>query len=111
MHISENVLSGMRNLRLLIPAPARLGSESLPIVRVFAYKLARFWQLQLELKHELSVTPKFFGPRLRETIKQLLYEEVEGTSSGKYGQIIAVTDIIDVCVGKNSQRLRRAPGC
>lgn len=52
--------------------------------------------LQIDLSHELVVHPQFFGPKLRETIRQLLYEEVEGTSSGKYGYIIAVTEIIEV---------------
>lgn len=51
---------------------------------------------QIELQHELVVHPQFFGPKIRQTIKQLLYEEVEGTSSGKYGYIIAVTEIIDI---------------
>jgi hypothetical protein len=71
-----------------------------------ASDLLSFTPAQLELKHELSVTPKFFGPRLKDTIKQLLYEEVEGTSSGKYGQIIAVTDIIDVCCVSQLASLR-----
>lgn len=43
--------------------------------------------------------PKYFGPQLMETVKQKLYTEVEGTSSGKYGFVIAVTTIDSIGSG------------
>lgn len=48
---------------------------------------------QISLEHEILLHPKYFGPQLMETVKQKLYTEVEGTCTGKYGFVIAVTTI------------------
>eukprot|EP01134_Creolimax_fragrantissima_P008335 CFRG8335T1 len=53
----------------------------------------------IDLEHELVVHPQYFGPKLHKTIKLLLHEEVEGTCSGKYGYIIAVTQVVNVGKG------------
>lgn len=47
----------------------------------------------LSLEHEICLHPKYFGPNLMETVKQKLFNEVEGTCTGKYGFVIAVTTI------------------
>lgn len=49
--------------------------------------------MQISLEHEILLHPKYFGPQLMETVKQKLYTEVEGTCTGKYGFVIAVTTI------------------
>lgn len=43
--------------------------------------------------------PKYFGPQLMETVRQKLYTEVEGTCTGKYGFVIAVTTIDSIGSG------------
>ena len=50
----------------------------------------------LELNHELSLHPRYFGEQLVETVKQKLFCDVEGTCTGKYGFIIAITSINDI---------------
>lgn len=50
----------------------------------------------LELKHELSLHPRYFGDQLVETVKQKLFCDVEGTCTGKYGFVIAITSIDDI---------------
>lgn len=47
----------------------------------------------ISLNHEVSLHPKFFGPNLMEIVKARLFNEVEGTCTGKYGFVIAVTTI------------------
>uniref|UniRef100_A0AC34F6F0 DNA-directed RNA polymerase II subunit RPB7 n=2 Tax=Panagrolaimus TaxID=55784 RepID=A0AC34F6F0_9BILA len=47
----------------------------------------------ISLQHEVSLHPKYFGPNLMEVVKQRLFNEVEGTCTGKYGFVIAVTTI------------------
>lgn len=47
----------------------------------------------LELNHELSLHPRYFGDQLVETVKQKLFCDVEGTCTGKYGFVIAITSI------------------
>lgn len=54
---------------------------------------------QISLEHEILLHPKYFGAQLMETVKQKLYTEVEGTSSGKYGFVIAVTTIDSIGSG------------
>lgn len=49
--------------------------------------------LQISLEHEILLHPRYFGPQLMDTVKQKLYSEVEGTCTGKYGFVIAVTTI------------------
>uniref|UniRef100_A0AC35TIZ0 DNA-directed RNA polymerase II subunit RPB7 n=1 Tax=Rhabditophanes sp. KR3021 TaxID=114890 RepID=A0AC35TIZ0_9BILA len=47
----------------------------------------------LTLEHEISLHPKYFGPKLMDTVKDKLFNEVEGTCTGKYGFVISVTFI------------------
>jgi len=56
-----------------------------------------FYHIQLD--HEIQLHPRYFGPSLQETVKQKLFHEVEGTCSGKYGFVIAVTSIDSIGVG------------
>lgn len=55
--------------------------------------------IQISLEHEILLHPRYFGPQLIETVKQKLYTEVEGTCTGKYGFVIAVTTIDDIGSG------------
>lgn len=54
---------------------------------------------QISLEHEILLHPKYFGPQLMETVRQKLYTEVEGTCTGKYGFVIAVTTIDNIGSG------------
>ena len=47
----------------------------------------------IPLEHEIMLHPRYFGPQLMDTVKQKLFSEVEGTCTGKYGFVIAVTTI------------------
>ena len=47
------------------------------------------------LDHEILLHPKYFGPDIKEVMRKKLYSEVEGSCSGKYGFVIAVTRIFD----------------
>lgn len=64
----------------------------------------------LSLEHEICLHPKYFGPTLKESVKQKLFKEVEGTCKGKYGSIIAVTTIDNIGDGliQSGQRLAQA---
>ncbi|RWS08245.1 DNA-directed RNA polymerase II subunit RPB7-like protein [Dinothrombium tinctorium] len=53
----------------------------------------------ISLEHEIQLHPRYFGPSLLETVKQKLFSEVEGTCSGKYGFVIAVTTIDSIGSG------------
>ncbi|KAH8399126.1 hypothetical protein KR215_002850, partial [Drosophila sulfurigaster] len=53
----------------------------------------------ISLEHEILLHPRYFGPQLLETVKQKLYSEVEGTCTGKYGFVIAVTTIDQIGSG------------
>ncbi|CCI48725.1 unnamed protein product [Albugo candida] len=44
--------------------------------------------------------PMHFGPKLHDIIRLRLIEEVEGTSTGKYGYLITVTEVRDEDIGK-----------
>eukprot|EP00123_Amoebidium_parasiticum_P013590 comp22045_c1_seq1/m.32036 comp22045_c1_seq1/g.32036 ORF comp22045_c1_seq1/g.32036 comp22045_c1_seq1/m.32036 type:complete len:176 (-) comp22045_c1_seq1:24-551(-) len=55
---------------------------------------------QVEMTHDLVLAPQYFGPRLRKIIKAKLHSEVEGTCSGRYGFVIAVTKINEIGLGK-----------
>lgn len=59
----------------------------------------KFEKPQISLEHEILLHPKYFGPQLMETVKQKLYTEVEGTCTGKYGFVIAVTTIDNIGSG------------
>ncbi|CAG9565606.1 unnamed protein product [Danaus chrysippus] len=53
----------------------------------------------ISLEHEILLHPRYFGPQLLDTVKQKLYTEVEGTCTGKYGFVIAVTTIDSIGAG------------
>jgi len=50
----------------------------------------------VELKHELSLHPRYFGEGLLDRVKEKLFYDVEGTCTGKYGFVIAITSIDDI---------------
>ena len=54
----------------------------------------------ISLEHEIMLHPRYFGPQLMDTVKQKLFSEVEGTCTGKYGFVIAVTTIDSIGSGK-----------
>ncbi|BES98902.1 unnamed protein product [Nesidiocoris tenuis] len=53
----------------------------------------------ISLEHDILLHPRYFGPNLFDIVKQKLYTEVEGTCTGKYGFVIAVTNIDNVGAG------------
>ncbi|VDK54789.1 unnamed protein product [Gongylonema pulchrum] len=53
----------------------------------------------IPLEHEICLHPKYFGPDLLETVKRKLFNEVEGTCTGKYGFVVAVTTIDNIGAG------------
>jgi len=69
----------------------------------------------IALDHEVQLHPRYFGPQLMDTVKQKLrggysrpvysdadeldVSEVEGTCTGKYGFVIAVTNIENISAG------------
>ncbi|XP_015706719.1 DNA-directed RNA polymerase II subunit RPB7 [Coturnix japonica] len=53
----------------------------------------------ISLEHEILLHPRYFGPNLLSTVKQKLFTEVEGTCTGKYGFVIAVTTIDNIGAG------------
>lgn len=61
------------------------------VLKINIYLAEMFYHLSLE--HEIQLHPKYFGQNLMETVKQKLFSEVEGTCTGKYGFVIAVTTI------------------
>lgn len=71
--------------------------KSLKYIYLFISEFFGFFQISLE--HEILLHPRYFGPQLLETVKQKLYTEVEGTCTGKYGFVIAVTTIDQIGSG------------
>jgi DNA-directed RNA polymerase subunit E'/Rpb7 len=51
------------------------------------------------MEHEILLHPQYFGPKLLEVVKHKLFAEVEGTCTGKYGFVIAVTTIDKIGAG------------
>lgn len=37
----------------------------------------------MQLSHDLLVPPKYLGPKLRDTLKEMLYQQVESTCTGQ----------------------------
>ncbi|CAG0882392.1 unnamed protein product [Cyprideis torosa] len=64
---------------------------------LFLSRQRMFYHIALE--HEILLHPRYFGPQLMDTVKQKLFTEVEGTCSGKYGFVIAVTTIDNIGAG------------
>ncbi|TKR93396.1 hypothetical protein L596_007862 [Steinernema carpocapsae] len=67
-----------------------------PSGTLYHSKRPRIMFFHLSLSHEICLHPKYFGPNLMETVKTKLFNEVEGTCSGKHGFIIAVTTIDNI---------------
>ncbi|GFR52515.1 hypothetical protein Agub_g15072 [Astrephomene gubernaculifera] len=57
----------------------------------------------LTLSKSLDIHPKHFGPKLREVIREKLIAETEGTCTGKYGYVVAVTKVDDIGRGRIRQ--------
>ncbi|KXZ41592.1 hypothetical protein GPECTOR_376g169 [Gonium pectorale] len=57
----------------------------------------------LTLHKSLDIHPKHFGPKLREVIREKLIAETEGTCTGKYGYVVAVTKVEDIGRGRIRQ--------
>lgn len=53
-----------------------------------------------QLSRDLLLHPMHFGPKLHDIIRLRLIEEVEGTSMGKFGYVITVTEVRDEDIGK-----------
>ncbi|ORY24861.1 RNA polymerase Rpb7 [Naematelia encephala] len=53
-----------------------------------------------QLNHTILLHPSYFGAQLEDYLRQKLYEDVEGTCSGKHGYIIAVIKIDSIGEGK-----------
>ncbi|XP_063680954.1 DNA-directed RNA polymerase II subunit RPB7-like isoform X2 [Bolinopsis microptera] len=45
------------------------------------------------LEHRILLHPQYFGPRLIDIVKKKLFTEVEGSCTGEYGFVVAVTTI------------------
>jgi hypothetical protein len=43
--------------------------------------------LQRELTHTILLHPSYFGAQLEDYLRRKLYEDVEGTCSGKHGYV------------------------
>ncbi|KAJ3219380.1 Cullin-2 [Dinochytrium kinnereticum] len=52
--------------------------------------------LQKQLTHTILLHPQYFGARMNEFLVKRLYEEVEGTCSGRFGYIISVVEVTSV---------------
>ncbi|KAJ9109316.1 hypothetical protein QFC21_000645 [Naganishia friedmannii] len=46
-----------------------------------------------KLSHTIHLHPSYFGPKIQEVILQKLYADVEGTTNGRYGYVVAVNSI------------------
>ncbi|GAB0202035.1 DNA-directed RNA polymerase II subunit RPB7 [Grus japonensis] len=71
--------------------------EPLPVRQQLRNGGRMFYHISLE--HEILLHPRYFGPNLLNTVKQKLFTEVEGTCTGKYGFVIAVTTIDNIGAG------------
>lgn len=69
------------------------------LIFMFSARVCLPFCLQIALEHEILLHPRYFGPQLLDTVRQKLYTEVEGTCTGKYGFVIAVTSINDIGAG------------
>ncbi|KAL7751890.1 DNA-directed RNA polymerase II subunit [Sorochytrium milnesiophthora] len=52
-----------------------------------------------ELEHSVSLHPASFTPDLRQQLTRRLFQDVEGSCSGRFGYIISVVDVIEVGKG------------
>ncbi|KAI8854532.1 RNA polymerase Rpb7 [Chytridium lagenaria] len=49
-----------------------------------------------QLTHTILLHPQYFGARMRDFLLKRLYEEVQGTCSGRFGYIISVVEVVNV---------------
>jgi len=54
----------------------------------------------MELSKELLLYPKHFGPNIQGLLQEKLIHTVEGSCSGQYGFVVAVTDVIEIGKGR-----------
>jgi len=54
----------------------------------------------IEMKKELLLYPKFFGPNINQLLIDKLHASVEGSCSGRYGFVVCVTEVTHVGKGK-----------
>lgn len=50
----------------------------------------------MDLQHTMKLHPSYFGPNIRQFLRQKLIADVEGTCNGQYGYIICVLDDNDL---------------
>ena len=62
---------------------------------------------QIEMKKELLLYPKFFGPNINQLLIDKLHANVEGSCSGRYGFVVCVTEVTHVGKGKIREGQRR----
>jgi DNA-directed RNA polymerase II subunit RPB7 len=48
-----------------------------------------------KLRRDILLEPQHLGPRMKELVKQRLFEELEGQCLGRLGYIISILDIDD----------------
>ncbi|KAJ1994347.1 DNA-directed RNA polymerase II subunit [Dimargaris cristalligena] len=53
-----------------------------------------------KLKHTITLHPRFFGPEMEDFVKTKLYQDVEGTCTGRYGYVITVVEVIKISKGR-----------
>ncbi|XP_069821525.1 DNA-directed RNA polymerase II subunit RPB7 [Dendropsophus ebraccatus] len=75
------------------------GQRGYPVLRFDKKSSLRAMFYHISLEHEILLHPRYFGPNLLNTVKQKLFTEVEGTCTGKYGFVIAVTTIDNIGAG------------
>jgi len=54
----------------------------------------------IEMKKELLLYPKHFGPNIQEQLVDKLINSVEGSCSGRYGFVVCVTEVTHTGKGK-----------
>jgi DNA-directed RNA polymerase II subunit RPB7 len=59
----------------------------------------KFVDPQKDLKHSIHLHPSYFGPSTQPYLVAKLYQDVEGTCTGKYGYIISVLTVKDTGSG------------
>ncbi|KAJ3081796.1 DNA-directed RNA polymerase II subunit [Quaeritorhiza haematococci] len=52
-----------------------------------------------QLSHTIQLHPQYFGPQMRGFLVKRLYEEVEGTCSGRFGYVVSVVEVVDIGKG------------
>ena len=59
-----------------------------------------FIVVQVEMRKELLLYPRHFGPNVQEILLEKLISSVEGSCSGRYGFVVCVTDVFETGKGK-----------